>query len=663
MIIKAYKDDIFKNKKIFCIPNNMERYLSFTIGNIRFIDSYQFMNESLEKLVANLPKQNFIHTALHTPSDKIDLLLRKGVFPYEYWDSLDRFYEKQLPPKQAFYSKLTGEDITDADYQHALNVWQRFDIKNLVEYHDLYLKSDVLLLCDVFEQFRTTCLDSYKLDPAHYFSAPGLAWDAMLKMTKVKLELMMERELHDVVDKGLRGGICCISKKHAKANNPYITETFDSTKPNSYIIYLDMNNLYGTAMIQPLPEKHFDFLPEETLVDFDFMSVPDDADTGFILEVDLEYPSHLHDSHNDYPLCPQNIIIENEDLSPYTKTLAEKLNVSAASSKKLVCNLKNKTKYSIHYRNLKLYVNLGIKVTKVHRIISFTQSRWLKPYIDFNTEKRKVAKNDFEKNFYKLMNNSVFGKTMENIRKHQDVQLVSNTKKLQRLTAKPNFKSFKTFSDQLAAVHMSKQEILLNKPTYVGMSILDISKVFMYDFHYNHIKTTYGNRATLLMTDTDSLIYHINTDDIYADMLIHNHLYDTSDYPLSHPAYNTINKKVLGKMKDETNGRPIKEFVGLRPKMYAIMESDNSEKKTAKGINKSVTKQLRHQSYYDTLFGEKSSYVDMSAIRSFHHTVMSVSIRKLGLSPYDNKRYVLGDKITTLAHGHYKIKQENVPIV
>jgi hypothetical protein len=146
-------------------------------------------------------------------------------------------------------------------------------------------------------------------------------------------------------------------------------------------------------------------------------------------------------------------------------------------------------------------------------------------------------------------------------------------------------------------------------------------------------------------------------------MLIYNHLYDTSDYPLSHPAYNTINKKVLGKMKDETNGRPIKEFVGLRPKMYAIMESDNSEKKTAKGINKSVTKQLRHQSYYDTLFGEKSSYVDMSAIRSFHHTVMSVSIRKLGLSPYDNKRYVLGDKITTLAHGHYKIKQENVPIV
>jgi hypothetical protein len=311
----------------------------------------------------------------------------------------------------------------------------------------------------------------------------------------------------------------------------------------------------------------------------------------------------------------------------------------------------------LHYRNLKLYVNLGIKVSKIHRIISFTQSRWLKPYIDFNTEKRKAAKNEFEKNFYKLMNNSVFGKTMENIRKHQDVQLVNNTRKLRRLSSKPNFKSFKIFTDQLAAVHMSKQEIILKKPTYVGMSILDISKVFMYEFHYNHIRAEYGDRATLLMTDTDSLIYIIQTDDIYEDMSKHQNLYDTSDYPSNHPAYSIINKKVLGKMKDETNGKPIKEFVGLRPKMYSILQSDNSEKKTAKGINRSVTKKLRHQAYYDTLFEERSSYVNMATIKSVRHTVMSVDIQKLGLSSYDNKRYVMEDKVTTLAHGHYRIKQ------
>ena len=267
-----------------------------------------------------------------------------------------------------------------------------------------------------------------------------------------------------------------------------------------------MNNLYGTAMIQPLPQKDFEFMNEEQLQNFDFMSVPVDSPTGYILEVDLEYDKTLHNIHNDYLLCPENVSIVKKDLSPYTRLLAEKLKVNIVPTKKLVCNLKNKTKYVIHYRNLQLYVKLGIRVTKIHRVIEFTQSCWLKPYIDFNTERRKDAKSEFEKDFFKLMNYSVFGKTMEKVRNHQDVKLVHNAKQFKKLTAKPNFKSFKIFTEDLTAVHMAKQDILLNKPTYVGMAILDISKTFMYEFHYNHIKSTYGNRAALLMTDTDRLV-------------------------------------------------------------------------------------------------------------------------------------------------------------
>ena len=376
----------------------MELYFSFTIGNLRFIDSFQFMTESLDKLSSNLKRENFAQTAMQFPADKLHLLPRMGVFPYEYWDSIERFDEEQLPSKEAFYSHLTGHAISDENYNHAQQVWREFDMHKLIEYHDLYLKTDVLLLCDVFENFRATCMQHCKLDPAHNFSAPGLAWDVMLKMTGVEFELMVEREFHVIIDKGTIGGICYISRKFARTSNKYLDD-YDASKLTSYIIYLDMNNLYGTAMIQPLPQRDFDFMNEVQQQNFDFMSVPIDSPTGYILKVDLEYDETLHNIHNDYPLCLENVLIAEENLSPYTKLLAEKTDVKIMPTKNLICNLKNKIKYVTNYRNSQLYVKLGIRVTKIHRVIEFTQSRWLKPYIDCNTEQRKDAKSELRKNF------------------------------------------------------------------------------------------------------------------------------------------------------------------------------------------------------------------------------------------------------------------------
>ena len=197
-------------------------------------------------------------------------------------------------------------------------------------------------------------------------------------MTGVKLELMQEREMHDIIDKGIRGGICNISHKHAVANNTYISETYNVNRPSSFILYLDMNNLYGMAMSELLPEKEFSFLFQEQIDHFDFMSVSDDAPTGFILEVDIDYPYELHDSHSDYPLCCEAMSVRPEDLFPYTRSLAEKLMVNPTDCRKLIGNLKRKERYAVHYRNLKLYVSLEMKDSKIHRIISFKQSRWLK---------------------------------------------------------------------------------------------------------------------------------------------------------------------------------------------------------------------------------------------------------------------------------------------
>ena len=214
-------------------------------------------------------------------------------------------------------------------------------------------------------------------------------------------------------------------------------------------------------------------------------------------------------------------------------------------------------------------MDLGLKVTKVHRALKFKQSPWLKQYIDFNN-KRKVAKTSFEKDFFKLMNNSVFGKTMENLRKRVDVRLVTNEKQLDKLTAKPTFVSSKIFNENLMAVHKIKETLTLNRPAYVGMCILDLSKTFMCDFHYNYIKKEYGSRAKLLFTDTDSLTYEIEMEDVYKDLWKRKELFDNSDYPKGSPYESQENKKVIGKFKDESCGKIISEFVGLSPKCIPI---------------------------------------------------------------------------------------------
>ena len=231
----------------------------------------------------------------------------------------------------------------------------------------------------------------------------------------------------------------------------------------------------------------------------------EDGKKGLILEVDLEHPQELHDLHNDYPVCPEKVRVSNDMLSSYCKKIAEKYNISIGLVSKLIPTLRDKKEYVLHYRNLQLYLDLRLKINKIHRVLKFDQSPWLKQYIGFNTEKRKHAKNSFEKDFFKLTNNSVFGKTMENLRKGVDVRPVTDEKKLDKLTSKPSYVSSKIFNENLMAVHKVKETLTLNRPVYVGMCILDLSKTLMYDFHYNYIKKKYGNRAKLLFTDTDSL--------------------------------------------------------------------------------------------------------------------------------------------------------------
>ena len=644
----------YKSRRIRCIPNNVERYLSISLGCLRFIDSCQFMAAPLEKLVANLDDVHFHQMRRNISSaTQQQLLLRKGVYPYDYVDCAKRLEETTLPAKEHFFSQLTQEDISIGDYNHAKTVWSEFGCRTLGDYHDVYMKADVLLLADVFERFRTTSLETYKLDPAHYFTSPGLAWDAMLRHTGIKLQLLTDPDMLLMIERGIRGGVSMITKKHAQANNPYISETYDCSAPKTYLMYFDANNLYGWAMSEAMPENDFEWCTQQECAQLDATCIDDDATTGYLLEVDLDYPSELHDLHNDYPLAPEKRAISVDELSPHTRQLREKLNVSGRSQTKLIPTLYPKRRYVLHYRALKLYLRLGLSVSKIHRALRFKQSRWLQPYIALNTEKRKQASNAFEKDFFKLMNNSVFGKTMENVRGRIDLELVHKARRLKRLSCKPTFHRLLTFNKDLVAVQCLKSVLCLDKPIYVGCTILDISKTLMYWFHYEHIKRKYGNRAQLCFTDTDSLLYEFHgVDDIYRDMQADAHLFDTSDYPPEHSLYSTVNKKVLGKMKDEMAGKALGEFVGLRSKMYSMM-CGGIEKKTAKGVKRAAIKQqLRHVMYRRALLDEKCTSVTMHIIRSRLHQLYSETVHKQALSPYDDKRFVLDDKVSTRAHGH-----------
>jgi len=334
------------------------------------LDSFQFLSASLENLVSLLfkgGKQNFHNTARYLGDN--DLVFAKGVYPYTYVCDRSKFGETQLPPIQDFYNSLKDEPLSVQDYQRAQDIWSFFKISNLQQYHDHYLLSDILLLADVFEHFRQDVLEKHGLDCLHYLTLPSLSWSMALKHTGIELDLITDPEMYLMLENSIRGGISTITNRYAKANNPLV-EGYDLSKPTTYITYLDENNLYGFAMSQPLPVGDFKFLTPDKVAALDITSIAQDSPTGYILDCDIQYPPHLNDAHSDYSLTPEHLTISPEMLSPFAANLLGK---GWKPTQKLIPNLFDKTNYVTHYCNLQFYLKHGLILTKVHRVLSFTQ--------------------------------------------------------------------------------------------------------------------------------------------------------------------------------------------------------------------------------------------------------------------------------------------------
>ena len=487
-------------------------------------------------------------------SNDFGLIRRKCVHPHDY---IDRSVETEFPSQNTFFSKLYGSPCSDSEYTHATRVWDVFRCKTIADYHDMYLQLDVLLLADFFEKFRKTCLEFYNLDPLHYHTTPGPAWDAALRLPRVGLQLITENDMYKFVENSIRGGISMVSTRRAQANNPSFPDTYDANLPNQHLIYLDANNLYGRAISQSLPTHRFRFLQQEEISALKQQDLSDDDEDGYIFEVDLHYPTSLHNQHDDYPLAPESLVIYRIMYSPTQHSVFPE----SAPQKKLTPNLREKVKYAVYSRNLKLYLQLGLVVTKVHRVLTFKQSPWLKTYIGFNTRHRSLAGISFLKDFFKLMNNSVFGKTQEYLRNRVHVE------RKRRVIGNP-------ITDCLTGIQCRVQTLTLNRPIYVGFTVLQLTKLHMYDFHYNHMNVKYphAKQLRLLFTDTDSLAYAVHTDDIYKDMATGAaDRHDFSEYLLDHPLYGESNRKSLGFFKGELNSVPMREFVGLRPKCFVFL--------------------------------------------------------------------------------------------
>lgn len=677
LFIEALYDNSTEDEKFHCIPNTEEKYLSFSktikvdeyynkktetmkpiLYEIKFIDSYAILSGSLDSLTENLKKNcnnteelrnTFTNTSDAFVNDEDFILMTsKGVYPYDYIDNFEKLNEPHLPKRKMFYSRLNNQHIKLKEYARAQHIFKHFNCKSIMDYHKLYLKADVLLLNDVWNNFKDVCFNNYKLDPSYYISAPSLSWDSFLKLSEIELELITDYEMYLFIEKGIRGGLSQISKRYSQANNKYM-KNYDKTKPDKYISYFDANNLYGWAMSEYLPYKDFKWNTDEWDVN-KIQKLDDKADTGYLFNVDLHIPKDKHDYFNNYCPLPLNKSILKSDLND--NQLEDYIE---SPIKKLCCSLEDRTEFTINYRMLKMVLKLGFQLVKVNKVVEYKQKPFMKEYIDKNTQLRTKAKTDFEKDFFKLMNNSAYGKTMENVRNRIDFELVNTEEKLDNIK---RVKKVTIFRDNLIGVHKAKYSCKLNKPIYIGQNVLDDSKLLMNNFHYGFMMEKVGiKNMDLLFTDTDSVCYEIRDVDIYKVMKENKDEFDLSNF--TNEMNDNTNKKVIGKMKDESPDSVITEFIGLRAKVYSYTTDNDYNCKKNKGIKRTImNKLIHHQDYKDCLLNDKTKYIIQNSIQSKKHTLYSISQRKKALDKNDDKVFILEDGINTRTHGHYKNKLE-----
>ena len=431
--------------------------------------------ENLEEALLNYIGENDLKILKTGFPDMWKYLTKKLAYSYEYFNNID---DHQKPvdnlKKEDFFSKLKNKCPDDEEIERTREIIKKFNIKNGEELTEIYLKSDVLLLARVFEKFIKVSVLKFDINPLYCVSLPGYTWLCSLKYTGRNLQTPQDKDMILLLENIIRGGISSV-----------MGDRYVQSDKNKKFLYVDANNLYGHSMSQPLP---FDELKFDNNVKLeDVLNTPDDSNIGYFIEVDLSYPINIKEKTKNFPFAPVNKKINPDKFSDYMKEIKPDTYIQ---TKKLICDWSDKKNYWVLYRMLKFYIRHGMIVDIVHNIISFKQSRWLEKYINFNTQRRNQAVNDFEKDFYKLLNNAFYGKTMENVRNRLKIKFVKkdNYREIVKQQSKLTFNGIHKSYENCDSHTFKQNEVLMDKPIYLGFTVLELSKLLMYETYYDKLE-------------------------------------------------------------------------------------------------------------------------------------------------------------------------------
>ena len=627
-----------EKKNISIIAKTNEEYMSINYSCIKFADSMRFQAASMEELTKSLKDDDYIHLKRHFPNHWM-LLKKKLAYPYEFYKTLED-YEKPIDillksGNEAYFSKTKNKIPDQEEINRTNEIIKLFNIKNGKELTELYIKADIILLADIFEKFLKVSKIEFGINPLYHISLPGTTWSNGLKYTKIKLELIKNVDLFQMFESGIRGGLSGVF------GNRYI-----ESDNNTVILHVDMNNLYGFAMLFHLPTGNFQIYENNSITESfinKVLNTHDCSNTGYVLIVDLIYPNNIKYKSKNFPFCPENKTINPDN---YTEYMKEHEPQPHRPTSKLICDQTNKEYYIVHYRNLKFYLRMGMIIKKVHKIVSFDQSAWLSKYIDYNTQKRAAADSDFMKDYHKNLICSFFGKTMEDVRNRIKVEFVKNTdeRKILRYHSRLDFNGIHKSYQDYDSYTFKSNIIKMEKPIYLGFSILELSKLLMYETYYDELQNYFGiDGIQIHYQDTDAFIMSLKTTNIINDLSILQNRYqifDFSNLNKEHQLFSNEYKKIPGYLKIETpKSLYIDKFICLRSKCYAYTTQLDGYNNKFKGIVKGYKKEISFDQYYKCLHNERyNETCTQFCIRNRDHGMYLQQITKKSLSPFDDKR-------------------------
>ena len=586
----------------------------------------------------------------------------KAFFPYEFCDNFDKLYKtKKLPTKDHFYSGLHETNISESDYTCAEAAWNAFHCENLLEYTLVYNIIDVLLLAELFEQYRRSMFAFVGLDPSQFITGPSFSYQAMLKMTDVKLEQLTDKKMVDIVCENLRGGLSFVSSRYESAN-----EQPDKFGERKRILYLDANNLYGAAQSMKLPVDNFVWLSKEEIESRNWQEMSTtwtgEEEIGYFILCDLTYPSNLHFKHEQFPLAVEKRQITGNDLSKDSiATLIMSEGRTSFKESKLTTTFYPRERYLTHYMCLKTYLRKGLELKKIREVISFRQSYFMRDFIQKCTKMRQKSTTKLESAFYKRLVNSIYGNHLQNKHGRLKMHVCRSGDDLAKYASFPQFQSAKWINDDLVFSFSKEPFVLLDRAYSVGFTVLELSKDIVGKFFYDVLYPNFDN-IHVVTSDTDSILFSYKSKTLTQNddlQKIAAHM-DFSNYSKDHPLFDKSHKNEIFYWKNElSSDYVISKVCALRSKCYCFQSvavdktpaPAHHEKVVCKGIPKTGRKRLTLDDYVNCIKEKKKIMASFQSIRHKNFTLTTMDLRKVALSSFDCKRFVLSCSIHSRPFG------------